>query len=42
MRLLTLHNLAFVERLMAGLRDAIGDGHAGRAGARRCAAGAPV
>jgi queuine tRNA-ribosyltransferase len=39
MRLLTLHNLAFVQRLMAGLRDAIDGGrlaaaaHAVRAGA---------
>ena len=37
MRLLTLHNLAFVQRLMAALREAIGAGDA-RGGRRGAAA----
>ena len=38
MRLLTLHNLAFVARLMARLRDAIARRHAAPRRRRRCAA----
>src|SRR3954470_17245009 len=41
MRLLTIHNLAFVQRLMAGLRDAIDAGRLGAAAAAVRAGAAP-
>ena len=41
MRLLTLHNLAFVQRLMAELRDAIDAGRFAEAAARPCAPAPP-
>ncbi|HEV2775041.1 MAG TPA: hypothetical protein VGV90_05580 [Solirubrobacteraceae bacterium] len=40
-RLLRLHNLAYVARLMAGLRDAIVDGTLNAGAAALCAGAAP-
>ena len=40
-RLLTLHNLAYVERLMAALREAIGEGRLGEAVAAARGGAAP-
>ena len=41
MRLLTLHNLAYLARLMAGLRDAIASGTLPARRSAACAGAAP-